>query len=98
MSSESDSSLQLEARLEAYEHLLRQLIVTVLARTQDPMDTFEGFHRRLMAPLRRRSVRIGAESDGAPSDALVQEIVEWVAKGVGEDIQHALSQVGARRK
>lgn len=98
MSSESDSSLQLEARLEAYEHLLRHLIVTVLARTQDPMDTFEGFHRRLMAPLRRRAVAVGTQAENAPSDKLVQDIVEWVAKGVGEDIQHALSQVGARRK
>ncbi len=62
------------------------------------MDTFEGFHRRLMSPLRRRAVKIGGESDSAASDTLVQEIVEWVAKGVGEDIQRALSQVGARRK
>lgn len=98
LSSESESNLQLDARLEAYEHLLRHLIVTVLARTQDPMDTFEGFQRRIMAPLRRRAIKDPAAGGAASSDALVVEIVEWIAKGVGEELQHALNQVGVRRR
>jgi hypothetical protein len=97
LSVENEPLLHLEARLEAHEHLLRHLIVTVLARSEDPLDTLEGFQRQLTAPLRRKPVEDGtAESD--LTNMQVLEIIDWISKGVAEDIQRALSQVTPRRK
>lgn len=96
MSSEVD--LRVEARLEAYEHLLRHLIVTVLARTQDPLDAFEGFQKRITGPLKRKPTGEPPSPDADQSELAVLEIIDWVAKGVRDDIQHALGSVTSKRK
>ncbi len=99
LSSDTEASLHHEARLEAHEHLLRQLIVTVLARSEDPLDALEGFQRRLTAPLRRRPVAdAGGPADSDLTNMQILEIVDWISKGVAEDIQHAQSQVTPRRR
>lgn len=96
MSSEVD--LRVEARLEAYEHLLRHLIVTVLARTQDPLDAFEGFHKRITGPLRRKPAAEARSPEADQSELAVLEIIDWVAKGIRDDIQRALGPVTAKRR
>jgi len=77
---------------------LRHLIVTVLARSESPFDELEGFQRRLTAPLRRKPIKDGGKADPGPSEALILECIEWIAKAVREDIQRALAQVSPRRK
>ena len=98
MSSEDDLSLRVAAQLGAHELLLRHLIVTVLARTEDPMDAFEGFQKRLSAPLRKRPIKDSENQEVDPADAITLEVVERIAKGVRDDIQRALGQVTPRRK
>jgi len=98
MSAESDALLQLQARMDAHEHLLRHLIVTVLARTQDPLDAFEGFHTLLAAPIKRQAAKHLSDPDADLSHMRILEIVDWIAKGIRDDIQHALTQVTTRRK
>ena len=98
MSSDSESLLHLEARLEAHEHLLRHLIVTVLGRSDDPLDALDGFRRRLAAPLRRRPVEDAAPGETDLSNMQILEIVDWISKGVSEDIQHAVNQLSPPRR
>lgn len=98
LTSDNESLLQLEARLEAHEHLLRHLIATVLARSEDPLDALDGFQRRLAAPLRRRPVEDAAPAEIDMNNIQVLEIVDWISKGVGEEIRHAVSQIAARRR
>jgi hypothetical protein len=98
LSSDNDWPLHFEARLEAHEHLLKHLIVNVLASTPDPLDAFDGFQRRLAAPLHRR-VTEGPEGGDSDLTALqVKEVVDWIAKGVREDLERAANQIGLRRK
>ena len=96
MSSEVD--LRVEARLEAYEHLLRHLIVTVLARTQDPLEAFEGFQKRITGPLRRKPTGEAGSPDADQSELAVLEIIDWVGKGVRDDIQRALGSVTVKKR
>jgi len=98
LNSDNDPFQHLEARLEAHEHLLRHLIVTVLARSDDPVDALDGFRRRLAAPLRRRPVEDAASGDPDFSNIQILEIVDWISRGVSEDIQHAVNQIAARRR
>ena len=98
MSSQNEAIAQFEARIAAHEHLLRHLVVTVLARSEDPQDALEGFQRRLTAPLRRPSPRDAAGPESGHADARILEIIDWIAGGIREDIQHAMSQLAGRRK
>jgi len=100
LSSETDVINQLEARLAAQEHLIRHLAVTVLSRTDDPMEALEGFQKRLTAPLRRVPARTADDpgSEAEPSLPRILEIVDRIARNIREDIQHALSQLAGRRK
>ena len=98
MSSDSQAARRVEARLEAHEQLLRHLIVTVLARSESPIDEFEDFQRRLSAPLRRKPVRDSGEEEAGHAESSILEFVEWMGRTVREDIQRALAQVSARRK
>jgi hypothetical protein len=94
----SEVDLRVEARLEAYEHLLRHLIVTVLARTQDPLDAFDGFQKRITGPLKRKPTGEFDPADADQGDLAVLEIIDWVAKGVRDDIQRALGSVTVKRR
>lgn len=97
MSSDTDWPLHFEARLEAHEHLLKHLIVNVLANSADPLETFDGFQRRLNAPLKRRVVEGGDAQEVDRSDLQVKEIVDWIAKGVREDLERAVAQVSRKK-
>ena len=97
MSSDSDWPLHVEARLEAHEHLLKHLIVNVLASTPDPLETFDGFRRRLAAPLKRRVTDGDEGPETDLSDLLVKEMVDWIAKGVREDLERAVAQVSRKK-
>ena len=98
LSSESDWPAQLEARLEAHEQLIRHLIVTVLARTQEPMETFEGFQRRIAAPLKRRPAAEPDAPGGDRHELRTKERVDAVVKSVRDDLERALAQVTARKR
>ena len=101
MSSEFEGIERLEARLAAHEHLIRHLVVTVLARSEDPEEALEGFQKRLTAPLRHPPSPSLAGSDGPSpgrNEPHIIEIIDWIAKGIREDIQHALAQLAGRRK
>jgi hypothetical protein len=98
LSPESESLLHLEARLEAHEHLLRHLIVTVLARSEDPLDALEGFQRRLTAPLRRKPVEDAAPTEADLTNVQILEIVDWISKGIADEIQRASSQITTKKR
>jgi len=98
LSPESETFLHLEARLEAHEHILRHLIVTVLARSEDPLDALEGFQRRLTAPLRRKPVEDAAPAEADLTNVQILEIVDWISKGIADEIQRASNQIATRRK
>jgi len=94
----NNGSDALEARLEAHEHLLRHLVVTVLARSEDPEEALDGFQKRLTAPLRRQIAKDPEASDSNAFGIRVREIIDAIAKTIREDIQRALAQVSTRRK
>ena len=101
MSSDNNTVAQLEARLAAHETLIRHIAVTVMARSEDPLDALEGFEKRLTAPLRRQTSAASSadtEPEGQRAHAGAVEIVERIAKSIRSDIEHALAQLAGRRK
>jgi hypothetical protein len=98
LSSEPDLSSLLSARLDAHEHLLKHLIVTVLAQTPEPIDSFENLQRRLAGSLRHRPAEDGEVPGTDRSRALARELVDRIAGGVRDEIDRALGQIAKPKK
>ena len=99
MSSDTERPQSVEAQLIAHAHLIKHLIVTVLARTPDPLETFEGLQQQLTAAFRHRPVVDSETPEGGnPSEAITRQIVEDITGSMRETLEHALAQISKRSK